>query len=121
MRKESLVAKQYRLHEWAAMIKDCNARSQGVTIQQWCEEHCITRANYYYRLREVRKACLNEISYQNETKEIVPVPMEILNEPESVPANSFLELSVNGISFSITDKTSMQLLEKVLRVVANVK
>ena len=27
-------------------------------VETWCSEHGITKANYYYRLKRVRKACL---------------------------------------------------------------
>lgn len=59
--KASLVAKQVRLQEWAADIRDCKARPQGMTIEQWCRQHSITKATYYWRLRAVRNACLDNI------------------------------------------------------------
>ena len=54
----SIVARNYRLQVWAFMVQDCNNRPQGMTVKQWCLEHDITPANYYYRMKEVRKACL---------------------------------------------------------------
>ena len=46
----SVVARNYRLQEWAFMVQDCNNRPKGMTITQWCSEHDIKPANYYYRL-----------------------------------------------------------------------
>lgn len=54
----TIVARQYRLQEWANLVCDCNNRPDKMTIKQWCEQHSISTANYYYRLTEVRKACL---------------------------------------------------------------
>ena len=53
--KTSLVSWQYRLSEWAEMIRDCQNRPIGMSIDEWCEAHSITKANYYYRMTEVRK------------------------------------------------------------------
>ena len=53
----SVAAEQCRLQEWAAQIRDCQSRPAGMSIVSWCACHGITKANYYYRLRRVRKAC----------------------------------------------------------------
>ena len=59
MRSETtMVAEQCRLREWAAQIRDCQSRPSGMSVVEWCACHGITKANYYYRLRRVRKACL---------------------------------------------------------------
>ena len=54
----SLVAEQVRLQQWAAQIQDCKNRPADMKVETWCSEHGITKANYYYRLKRVRKACL---------------------------------------------------------------
>ena len=54
----SLVAEQVRLRQWAAQIQDCQSRPADMKVETWCSEHGITKANYYYRLKRVRKACL---------------------------------------------------------------
>ena len=54
----SLVAEQIRLQQWADQIRDCKNRPSDMKVDAWCQEHGITKANYYYRLRRVRKACL---------------------------------------------------------------
>ena len=55
----SLVAQQTRLNQWAQQIQACNNRPQGMTVDDWCLEIGITRANYYWRLRKVREALLS--------------------------------------------------------------
>ena len=54
----SLVAQQTRLSEWAEMIRNCQNRPQGMTIDEWCQLHDITKASYYWRLRKVCEAYL---------------------------------------------------------------
>ena len=51
----SLVAEQIRLQQWADQIRDCQNRPSDMKVDVWCQEHGITKANYYYRLRRVRK------------------------------------------------------------------
>ena len=51
----SLVAEQVRLQQWAAQIQDCKNRPADMKVETWCSEHGITKANYYYRLKRVRK------------------------------------------------------------------
>ena len=55
----SIVAKQVRLMEWAEQIRDCQNRPRKMDVAAWCAQHGITKANYYYRLKRVRKACLD--------------------------------------------------------------
>ena len=57
----SIVARQVRLRQWAEQIRDCQNRPEGMDVSTWCALHNITKANYYYRLKRVRKACLDQI------------------------------------------------------------
>lgn len=57
----SLVAGQVRLRQWAEQIRDCQNRPEGMDVETWCSQNHITKSNYYYRLRRVRKACLDQI------------------------------------------------------------
>ena len=114
----TMVAEQCRLQEWAAQIKDCQNRPAGMSVVSWCACHGITKANYYYRLRRVRKACLESISQEIPVQQIVPVEPALLQQKAStcgVP-DSGLDISLKGYSIHITEDTSMQLLAKVLEV-----
>ena len=57
----SLVAEQVRLQQWAEQVRDCKNRPRGMDVETWCAQNNITKANYYYRLRRVRKACLDQM------------------------------------------------------------
>ena len=76
----ALVAKQVRLKEWAKQIRDCQNRPKGMDIETWCTQNHLTRANYYYRLRRVREACL-------ELCDPSPSFVELTAPTESIPAN----------------------------------
>lgn len=77
----SLVAEQIRLQQWADQIRDCQNRPSDMKGDVWCQEHGITKANYYYRLRRVREACL-------ELCDPVPSFVELTTQPESTPAKT---------------------------------
>ena len=57
----SLMAEQVRLQQWAEQVLDCKNRPRGMDVETWCAQNNITKANYYYRLRRVRKACLDQM------------------------------------------------------------
>lgn len=115
----SLVARQCRLREWAEQIYECNNRPSNLTVKEWCSQHQITVANYYYRLRQVRMACLDHLP-EEVSQNIIPVPSELI-ENISSPLSSCLEVVVNQACIHVTENTSPELLEMVLRVAANVK
>ena len=79
----SLVAQQTRLNQWAEQIRECNNRPQGMTVDDWCLENGITRANYYWRLRKVREALLTVAETTSNTTfvelkepEVAPIPIK---------------------------------------------
>ncbi|WP_303872004.1 hypothetical protein [Acetobacterium wieringae] len=80
-----------------------------------------TAANYYYRLREVRKAFLNHISYDAVPQSIVPVPAELISGNLRSGSASGLEVSINNVCIRVTNETSPELLKMVLQVAADVK
>ena len=69
----SLVAQQVRLRQWSEQIRECQNRPEGMDVQTWCTQNNITKANYYYRLRRVREACLGQFQH-TVTPASVPVP-----------------------------------------------
>ena len=75
----SLVAEQIRLQKWADQIRDCQNRPSDMKVDAWCQEHGITKTNYYYRLRRVREACL-------ELCDPSPSFVELTAPTESIPA-----------------------------------
>lgn len=115
----TIMAAQCRLQEWAAQIKDCQSRPTGMSVVDWCTCHGITKANYYYRLRRVRKACLEAIQKEMPAQQMVLVQPELLQHQEQKGRNpqSGLDISIKGFSIHVTESTSMPLLESVLKAV----
>ncbi len=115
----TMVAEECRLQEWAAQIRDCQSRPAGMSIVSWCACHGLTKANYYYRLRRVREACLESISGENPPQQIIPVRPEILrvDEKNRRDAQPGLDISIRGFSIHVTESTPMVLLASVLGVI----
>lgn len=59
----SMVATNFHLQEWTTQIRECQDRLAGISVEGWCASHGITKANYYYRLRRMREACLEGFEY----------------------------------------------------------
>ena len=116
----SIVAHQYRLMDWADQIRDCQARPDGMSVAEWCDMHSLNKHTYYYRLSQVRKACLEQVQDNTSIQNIVPVKFDQLQK-DTTHSHPSLELTVNGFSIHVTESTSDELLERVLRVAANVK
>ena len=111
----SLVAEQIRLQQWADQIRDCQNRPSDMKVDAWCREHGITKANYYYRLRRVREACL---------KLCDPSPsfVELTAPAESIPAKAFRTHSSvaavlhteSGITIDIYNDASLEFLRNLI-------
>ena len=113
-----MVAADFRLQEWAAQIRECQSRPAGMSIVGWCACHGITKANYYYRLRRVREACLENYPGEVPLQQIVPVAQEILQHEKkssNVP-RAGLDISIKGFSIHVEETSSMPLLAEVLEV-----
>ncbi len=120
MSPTTMVATQFRLQEWAAQIKECQERPEGMSIAEWCSCNGITKANYYYRLRCVRKACLESLpqEIQQQVIEVTPAMLQSEQGHEKTAVHSEgLEIFLNGFSIHVTESTSMHLLSKVLGVI----
>ena len=115
----TMVAEQYRLQNWAAQIRECQNRPAGMSVVDWCACHGITKANYYYRLRRVRMACLEELQGKHPQQPIIPVKPELIQQLSSNDSlgQAGIDISMKGFSIHVEESTPMPLLAEVLRVI----
>lgn len=117
----TLVAEQYRLQEWASQIKACQNRPDGMLVNEWCQDNGITRANYYYRLRRVRQACLDSNPSESHLPVMVSVPPEIMDPEPTTSAQAGIDILAGVLKIHVTDSTPLELLGRVLKVIAHVE
>ena len=121
----SIVAQQVRLRQWAEQIQSCRNRPEGMDVETWCSQNNITKANYYYRLRRVREACLEQIP---ETPAFVEIPMADhipAKSPEKLPAMDGQPLlrihNRAGISIDIFQDMPAEKLQSLVEALAYVQ
>ena len=115
------VAVDYRLQQWAQLVKDCQNRPQDMTVEQWCDTKGISKSNYYYRLRCIRKACLEHVQDNSVScQQVVEIPEKITQQSRS-ESPSDISIEINGVVIHIKEDISESLLEKIIRVVSRAK
>jgi hypothetical protein len=123
----SLVASQFRLQQWAEQIKNCQSRPAGMKVDTWCAQNGITKANYYYRLRRVREACLNVAESNGASFVELPVPVEpapvhpVAAEPLSSTDTVAVLHCTNGLSIEIRSEASAGFISTLIGALAYVK
>lgn len=127
--KESELASQVRLKQWAEQIHDCMNRPADMTVDEWCEQHGIKKANYYWRLKRVRQACMDKTELPVKTFVELPAPKEECSLPtvvssrmqsENTSAVTVAVLHVGKqISVEITDHASIDFVKNLIGVLSN--
>lgn len=110
-----LATMQIRTKQWASIIQDC--RSSGLKVDDYCEQHSLSRNSYYYCQRKVKEAALSQAGF-------VEIQSDTLKAEACFPPrpsdNSFfpqMVLSVGGVSVELNQDTPMPLLSQVLGVI----
>lgn len=102
MSTEIQIAKnQVKLRNWMEEADAC--RASGMTVQQWCEMNGISVKTYYYHLRKVREAVLQENS-------IVP-----LGKSSSCSVDK-IEISSGDLKISLPEGCAVETITAVLKV-----
>lgn len=78
----------------AEQIRDCRNRPSDMKVDAWCQQHGITKANYYYRLRRVQETCLELCGPS-------PSFVEPTTPEESMPAKSVWQHLAIGAVFHL--------------------
>lgn len=116
---ESSIAKSCLHREWAEQICECQSRPAGMTIKEWCKNNGITKDGYYYRLKIVRRDCIDQVS-----QPIVPVPVSTLKtdtpsmgiQPIPVKGDACMSISTGNATILVAGNTPPELLKTLLEV-----
>lgn len=113
----SLVAQNTRLNEWAQQIRDCQNRPADIKVDDWCRQHGMTKATYYWRLRKVRETLLEAADIPAEFVELQPAIQS--SDSTSCPKIIAILKGTNQLSLEITDQMPEKLLHSLLGVMAH--
>lgn len=124
--KESQVAAQVRLNQWALEIQDCQNRPKNMTVDEWCEQHNIKKASYYWRLKRVRQACLEQMEVPAGSFVELPVPVRstIPSAPGSAIAGNSASTSAvihttGDISIEIREGATAEFIKNLIGAITN--
>lgn len=117
------VTRQFRLQQWAEALRD--HKESGLTVMEWCRLHNVSKYQYYYRQKEVRKHAAQYLALQPVQTD-KPVFVEVAQAQQSQPVRSDTDPVLSRVSACIrtgnadilvSDETSEELLVKILRAV----
>ena len=66
-----LATTQIRIQQWAAVIHD--RQESGLKVDEYCEQHGLSRNAYYYWLRKVKEAALTQTGFV-EIQSVITAP-----------------------------------------------
>lgn len=107
-----LATSQLRMQSWANIIKDRNA--SGLSVNEYCRQHDLSRNAYFYWLRKIRSAVIESGGVRL---------MEAPFTPESTVA-SFrprLTMQIGDITIGADTTTTRELLTMACEVASHVK
>ncbi|WP_349945181.1 IS66 family insertion sequence element accessory protein TnpB [Lacrimispora sp. BS-2] len=109
-----------RIQQWIDIFQD-RAQS-GLKVDDYCEQHQLSRNSYYYWLRRVKEAALQSVGtkFVELEEPEAPVSLDHTYNTNNISSKS-LTIQMNGAFISVNSDTSKELLTMVLGVVANVK
>ncbi|MDO5392414.1 MAG: hypothetical protein Q4F24_15160 [Eubacteriales bacterium] len=90
-------------------------------VAAWCNQNGITKANYYYRLRRVRKACLASAEESGTSFIELQVPKAISEKVDSVVTQDVAAVlhSPNGFTLEISNHASAEFIRSVVGAITH--
>ena len=88
MSKTTLITQQVQLQKWFQMMQESKGRPPQILLDEWCKENYgISAAGYYYRVRKVKEAYLDQVSEEKLQENLAIVPKELFHEDQGVQKN----------------------------------
>lgn len=111
------IAGDYRMMKWAEIMK--MRQDSGQSVKDFCESSKISRNQYYYWQRKLRKlACMELIE---PAKPQAVVTSDWVELKSFSPSISKLEIQVAGCSIYVDDETDLGLLQRVCQRLGTIK
>ena len=107
---------QIRIQQWTEIIQDRS--TSGLTVDDYCESHGLSRNQYYYWLRKVKARILESAPQLVELKipETIPESKEPVSRQKQIVVTTDvpqLVISKGGIDIRVNSNISPELLRMV--------
>lgn len=114
MSKIQKAKRELLLQNWKQEIEARTA--SGLTVSQWCRQNNINPKSYYYHLRQVRLAFLEESQSEEERHEIVPISQPQISDCTETKETNII-IRKDDMSIEISENISSQALQRLLKEV----
>ena len=105
---------QIRMQNWVEIIQDRNA--SGLTIDDYCKAHELSRNAYFYWLRKIRDAAL-----ESKGVSFTEVPLaDLQTEMAALDFQPKLTVQIGNAVVRVNESTPKRLLTMVCEVLSNV-
>ena len=98
------------VEEWRELLESCDSRPKEMNLDTWCKEAGVSKSNYYYWKRRMKKPDMPDDGYK-------PVIVKINADTLQTEQEDFVDLDFHGIKIRVTDRTPMDLLSRVIGVI----
>ncbi len=99
------------VEEWKKLLESCDNRPKDMNLDEWCKEVGVSKSNYYYWKRRMKKP---KVSGDSEPK---PVIVKINSDTLKKEQVDYIDLDLCDLKIRVTDRTPMELLSKVIGVI----
>lgn len=116
--KTRLMATQYKLQQWDAIIQEC--RASGLMIKDWCQQNNIKKDHFYYWQRKVRQAACQPLTETElSSQKFAEIPSVITGTTAVDSFRGELTILVGGTVVTVSKGTDLNLLKSVIEVLKN--
>lgn len=102
------IRKAYRLQEWSKIVEEC--RASGLSNREFCKENGIPEKTFYYRLRQLREAAVQ----QQTQPQIVQLEESMMEETEQ-SAISSLHIRYRGAAMELPGGVDLDAVAALLK------
>ena len=118
------VAIEIQHQQWLSDIQACNARPKGMTVDEWCRQHGIKKNTYYWRMKALRKACLQEMQNVPEKSFPARVPdtpsfVELTPPVSATAGTECVTLKLGSACVEIPETISDDFLRRILEAASH--
>ena len=100
---------EYRLQQWAQVVKACNA--SGLSNREYCRQHNISEKTYYYWVRRLRQAAASQIEARTPTL----VPLDPAQQASRQETDDMLYIRFRGAELTLPGRTDMDAVAALLK------